>query len=145
MPFLHLKQNDAKQFQNKSKTMFCFRRSYMWNKTLKQFQNVLGLFQSCFRVLLGLFWVCFGFVLELFCFSCKSRLRAEWQLLRARARSWFNSLAQIHRFMAERNHISCILLIIPLQVRHMFIHASTHQKHQRRSALPRRQRFKISA
>ena len=30
--------------------MFCSRRSYMWNKTLKQFQNVLELFWSCFRV-----------------------------------------------------------------------------------------------
>ena len=28
--------------------MFCFRRSYRWNKTLKQFQIVLELFQSCF-------------------------------------------------------------------------------------------------
>jgi len=50
---LQLKQNNAKQFQNKSKTMFCFRRSYMWNKTLKQFQNVLGLFWSCFGVVSG--------------------------------------------------------------------------------------------
>ena len=50
---LHLKQNNPKQFQNNSKTMCCFRRSYMWNKTLKQLQNVLGLFQSCFRVVLG--------------------------------------------------------------------------------------------
>jgi len=43
--------NWNKTMQNKSKTMFCFRRSYMWNKTLKQFQN---------------FWDCFGVVLELF-------------------------------------------------------------------------------
>ena len=50
---LQLKQNNAKQFQDKSKTMFCFRRSYMWNKTLKQFQNVLELFWSCFRVVSG--------------------------------------------------------------------------------------------
>jgi len=47
---LQLKQNNAKQFQNKSKTMFSFRRTYMWNKTLKQFQNVFELFWSCFRV-----------------------------------------------------------------------------------------------
>jgi len=37
--------------QNKSKTMFCFRHSYTWNKTLKQFQNVLGLFWSYFRLI----------------------------------------------------------------------------------------------
>ena len=51
MWLLHLKQNNLKQFQNKPKTMFCFRRSYMWNKTLKQFQHVLGLFQSCFGLI----------------------------------------------------------------------------------------------
>jgi len=50
---LQLKQNNAKQFQNKSKTMFCFRHSYMCNKTLKQFQNVLRLFWICFRVVSG--------------------------------------------------------------------------------------------
>ena len=48
---LQLKQNNAKQFQNKSKTMFCFRCSYMWNKMLKQFQNVLELFLSCFKLI----------------------------------------------------------------------------------------------
>jgi len=42
-------KNNAKQSQNKSKTMFCFRRCFMWSKTLLQFQNVLGLFWSCLR------------------------------------------------------------------------------------------------
>ena len=36
--------------------MFCFRRSYVWNKTLKQFQNVLEFFWSRFRVVSGSLW-----------------------------------------------------------------------------------------